>query len=1128
MWATSTANASVVRNETVYFTVDTTNPQVSWSPYATPSGTQSSVSIIINCTFSDLTTDTIGYQFKGVNYTTWDGNDGASYWVRKRNLEFGQYNDIYCWINDSVGHYNESSHRSVKLVWTDWWDDDWSLRKPISFIEVADKYDLVNYTHILSVNTSKLYSENKIRSDCGDIRFIYNDTHKEIYYNFSECNITGGNTTFWLMFNLSKNSTMLMHMYYNNSHAATTKENLHPYSRDGCMMYDPLDMSTTGTITGTENTDYEWVTDGRGRGMLHELSSSFTDDWSTTPGSAGTIEFWLKLDQEMNTSDLVSQKPIIKSGRNMISFDVASGNNYAGSIVFLITPQSGLNSEINTTRKKWNKDEFCHIAVTWDGSTQKIYVNGTVDVSATQSVAGGWGTVYTNKNTNWGGMKYKISDLRVCPIAKTIFPYVVYPEPNSTIETEETVPFLEMGSPTNSTYFSRLVDIYGETSEYANITWSINGNANQTACYNCTTFSNTTQDNVNEGLNNITIYAISTESSKTEIRTIWFSVAELYINLESPLNHSGDSDGNITFYYNLTGQRLVSNCSLLLNGKVNQTNTTDQVKNTRLNFTANNLSIGSYNWTVSCTASDGTVIDGNVSYVDVIFANEFGGSSTDLSAVDIRSISAFTIENSSSGKIIYSEIINLSGGVDLNSIINISINNITVDTVSEPRLNKSATITLYNLTYAATPAILRSGALCPQTDCHPISYNSSNGTFVFTVNHFTSYSATNNSQVWIWDDTDSEGGNKTIYAGEPITLYANYTNRTDGSPINGSGVYCNVTTDSNEYEMSYNATSRLYEYTHTYYTAGNQSYTINCNGTSAGYEPTSATDNATINMTYLEVNLITPPTIPGDGSANYSNGYIVGINRTFTLNATVTCREGYCGYVNATVRYNKSSSDPDANIPTTYTPGEAFFMQNGVNTKNCSSNPLDKDEWCNITWVINTSADLYTLWKIDVMFNSSLNRTNTTNNTAIEVGKILLFDLSFDVIDFGVINPDGDYILYPAINSSNMTYNITVDPNSNDIEELWIKGTKLTNGTLDYNRYINASNVKWARSYLGDNPVNDPNLYNLTESYEKVNKDNIPIYSGTNETMYYWIDAPGGILPLTYTGTLTIMGNATY
>ncbi|MBN2101899.1 MAG: DUF2341 domain-containing protein [Candidatus Aenigmarchaeota archaeon] len=1129
-WAISTANTSVVVNETVWFYLDTIVPEVEWNPEATESGTQSNVEILINCSFDETNPHTKGYQFNGTNSTSWDGNDGMNYWVVKNSLEFGNYNDIYCWINDTLGHYNETSKREISILWLDWWDADWTLRTPISLEEKADKYDLINMTFMLSINTSKLYNEGKIRDDCGDIRFVYNESHKEIPYNFTECEITGGNTTFWIMFDLDRADTMLLYMYYNNSEASATRQTLKPYDTEDCTFFDSLDGSTAGSITGSEFTDYEWVTDGRGAGMLYELTSSFENSWAYNPGSEGTIEFWLKLDEEINTSSTVSAKTIISSGRNGISFDQASGaNNVPGHIIFGISPSAGFYSEIYTNQDKWYEDNFYHIAVTWDGSTQSIYVNGTLDKSQTQTRAGGWGSsVLTNRNSNWGSNAYKISNVRLCPAAKTSFQYVVYPEPNSTIQPEETVPFLDIGSPVNTTYYSYLVEIFGETAELSNVSWSMNGNTNQTSCYNCTTFSNITSDFVVQGLNNITIYANSTETSTKESETIWFTVDILNINMESPMNHSGDSDGDIIFEYNLTGNRGINNCSLILNGQLNQTNTSSLSKDTKLNFTLNDLPVAGYNWTVNCTASDGQIVGGNISYAEVIYTSDFGGSTTDLSTVDIRNIASFTIENPDYGKIVYTPNIDLSGGVNLNSVIDILYNGTYVNSSADSRLNVSATVSIYNLTYKETPVILRDGTICSGSMCSFISYNPSTGLFIFTVSYFSNYSSTENAGLAIWDSTDPEGGSNIIFVGQPLMIYTNYTDVTDSQPITGSGVYCNLTASGSEYQMDYNATTKLYEYSHTFYDSGNQTYYVFCNGSSMGYEPINLTDNATIEGTSLEVELITPPTIPGDGDANMSVGYIVGANRTFVINATVICRQGYCAYVNATVRYNKSSTDPDTNVPVAYTPGEAFFMQDGMNTKNCSENPLDEDEWCNITWTINASADLNTIWKIDVMFNSSVNRTNTTDMTQIQIGKILLMDLSYEVIDFGILNPDGEETLYPAINSSNMTYNVTVDQNSNDIEELWVMGTHLTNGTIDYNRFINVSRVKWARSYLGDNPVGDPNLYNLTLSFDKVNKDTIPIYSGTNETMYFWIDSPGGVLPLTYTGTLTIMGNATF
>ncbi|RLG66240.1 hypothetical protein DRN89_01565, partial [archaeon] len=52
-----------------------------------------------------------------------------------------------------------------------WWNPSWRYRVPIYITENSGR-DLVNYTMKLTVDTQTLISEGKMRSDCGDIRFV--------------------------------------------------------------------------------------------------------------------------------------------------------------------------------------------------------------------------------------------------------------------------------------------------------------------------------------------------------------------------------------------------------------------------------------------------------------------------------------------------------------------------------------------------------------------------------------------------------------------------------------------------------------------------------------------------------------------------------------------------------------------------------------------------------------------------------------------------------------------------------------------------------------------------------------------------------------------------------------------
>jgi len=138
----------------------------------------------------------------------------------------------------------------------------------------------------------------------------------------------------------------------------------------------------------------------------------------------------------------------------------------------------------------------------------------------------------------------------------------------------------------------------------------------------------------------------------------------------------------------------------------------------------------------------------------IISYSEYNGStkgnSTDFieyTYEDLQNLSGIILENTQHGKINFNEIINSTNDsntgdnkLDLDTYINISPNRIELNSTAIPNFNKSATLSLYNLTFS-NPRILRDGSVCPSTICTEQSYSSETGTLVFNVTHFTVYSA---------------------------------------------------------------------------------------------------------------------------------------------------------------------------------------------------------------------------------------------------------------------------------------------------------------------------------------------------------------------------------------------------
>ncbi|RLB76666.1 MAG: hypothetical protein DRH24_17495, partial [Deltaproteobacteria bacterium] len=313
------------------------------------------------------------------------------------------------------------------------------------------------------------------------------------------------------------------------------------------------------------------------------------------------------------------------------------------------------------------------------------------------------------------------------------------------------------------------------------------------------------------------------------------------------------------------------------------------------------------------------------------------------------------------------------------------------------------------------------------------------------------------------------------------TGYAVYNWNTGGLPLDNYTTMCNITHNLTLY---YNVT------------ADNEANTTISLTTAAGI---------------LEVYLMLPPTIPGDGNASLNSGYRVGQNKTFIIKANVTCRNANCGNVQGTVRYNVSAL-PDTPINTAYdTP---FFIVDSpaLNPKNCST--LSVNDSCILNWTINSTGALGSLWKLDVLFNGTTAQGNNTNYTKIKITLVLILHLSNHTIDWGIRDPQTTCNAAP-----NHPINISLDPNSNDAYGIYIKGTNLTNGSSA----IPVGNVTWGKSNSCANAKLEGHF--LSYSWAEI-LNSTYAKAGVSQPTYYWIDIPA-VPALRYHGYAYVMANAT-
>ena len=135
-----------------------------------------------------------------------------------------------------------------------------------------------------------------------------------------------------------------------------------------------------------------------------------------------------------------------------------------------------------------------------------------------------------------------------------------------------------------------------------------------------------------------------------------------------------------------------------------------------------------------------------------IIISDYNGTTTDFDSLnkeEQETIGNMILEYTGYGKILFNELINISDDnenageqprkvINLSAYTGISFNRIFINTTELLQLNKSATLSLYNLNFT-NPRILRDGLLCPSEICTKVSYTG--GVLIFNVTSFLAYSA---------------------------------------------------------------------------------------------------------------------------------------------------------------------------------------------------------------------------------------------------------------------------------------------------------------------------------------------------------------------------------------------------
>lgn len=426
------------------------------------------------------------------------------------------------------------------------------------------------------------------------------------------------------------------------------------------------------------------------------------------------------------------------------------------------------------------------------------------------------------------------------------------------------------------------------TSSWCNKSIDTTGDAGKTICWN--QYANDTRGNLNNSMPE-TVHCFNVTSADTDPT----------ISLDSPPNNAVDVDGNITFNCSATDDINLRKIELYFNSILNQSNNVSGLSNETA-FYIYNLANGNYNW--SCRSYDAAdnfnqsatrnlVV--NVTIAPTYNESYFSGNTTDWdNEPDITNVSEPVLDNPDTAMIQWEGSVNAEDA-DFNINVILGYNNVTLITEGlHSSFNSSATLTIRNLTWDAAPLVYIDGELCPETICSNVSYDIVTGTAIFNVTHFTSYTTKGNSQLEIWDETDTgmPYADQTRYPYQQVRFFANYTKKTDGSPVTGANCTINFT-DSNGI-MVYNATTALYEYNRSFATNGTFDWNVTCSA--AGAQTLTTNDTVFISADVVAPNIIL--NYPPDGFNKSSTAINFNWTATNGADPVLDCNLTIDGVVN--------------------------------------------------------------------------------------------------------------------------------------------------------------------------------------------------------------------------------------
>ncbi len=277
---------------------------------------------------------------------------------------------------------------------SNWWNQDWLNRTMITFDNSASLENLTNFPVLIQLSSSEV-DFGRIKAGGADIRFVDNDG-TELDFEIESWDDTGETANIWVRVQQidAGSTTDHIHIYYNNADATTTEDAATTWGDFAGVWH--LNESGSGDHVDSTGNASNGVRDGNTQSAGKVGNAQHfdgTDDAITIAsnseldmtGSSSTIEAWINLEAIPGNDNWFDVTGI--DGK----FGIYVTENAGDVVLDAYWDHSGGSDDLyQVGNTNIPVGEWTHLAITFDGTDARGYVNGELDW--TEDLRGGGGT----------------------------------------------------------------------------------------------------------------------------------------------------------------------------------------------------------------------------------------------------------------------------------------------------------------------------------------------------------------------------------------------------------------------------------------------------------------------------------------------------------------------------------------------------------------------------------------------------------------------------------------------------------------------------------------------------------------------------------------------------------------